>query len=163
MRSAVLRPTPGIFVRRAKIAGANGRDEFLHIHAGENFQGEGWADSGGAEEKFEEVLFARGKEAVEREGVFADVGVNQQSDFRVQIAESGESGKRDGDEIADAADIEDYLVRAFIEEAAAEESNHRWPVLPEEGGGVNARTDGGVRWCGDVKKRTEVLYEGIVG
>ena len=109
------------------------------------------------------MLFARGKKAIESEGVFADVSVNQQSDFRVQIAESGERGKRDGNEIADAANVENYLVRAFIEETAAEESNHRWPVLPEEGGGVNARTDGGVRWCGDVKRRTEVLYEGIVG
>jgi hypothetical protein len=127
----------GDFREAREISGPDGGDKLLHIHTGENLEGERGTDSGSAEEELEEVLFARGKKAVESESVFADMGVNQQSDLRMQIGKSGKGGEGDGDKIADTADVEDYLVGTFIEEAAAEESNHRWPVLPGEGGSVN--------------------------
>lgn len=58
------------------------------------------------------------------------MGVDEQGDFGVEFAESSEGRERDGDEIADATNIEDDLIGAFLEEAAAEESDHRMPVLP---------------------------------
>ena len=50
-------------------------------------------------------------------------------------------GQRHGDEITNAADIQNDLVWAFFEEAAAEESNHRLPVLPPTVAAVNERTE----------------------
>jgi len=76
------------------------------------------------------MFFALGEKAVEREGILADVSVDEQSDFGVKLTHGGEGGERDGDEIADAADIEDDLIGALFEEAAAEESDHRMKVLP---------------------------------
>ena len=58
------------------------------------------------------------------------MGVDEQGDFGVKFAERGESGERNGDQIADAADIEDDLVGPFFQQAAAQESNHRKKVLP---------------------------------
>jgi hypothetical protein len=93
-----------------EITSANGGNEFFNVHARENFEGEGGADTGSAEQQLEEMLFAGGEKAVEGEGVFADVGVDEQRDFGVEFAESGEGGKRHGNEIADAADVEDNLI-----------------------------------------------------
>jgi hypothetical protein len=63
--------------------------------------------------------------------------VDKQCHFDVNLAESGESRKRDGHEIANAGNIEDYLVGTFFEEPAAQQSNHRVPVLPGRVGSVN--------------------------
>ena len=51
------------------------------------------------------MFFALREKTVEGEGVFADVGVDEQGDFGVKFAQRGEGGKRDGDKIADAANI----------------------------------------------------------
>src|SRR5579872_2960551 len=76
------------------------------------------------------MLFARGDKAVESESVFADMGVDEKSDFGVKITERGVGGKGDLNEIAHAADIDEDLVRAFFGEASAELANHGRPVLP---------------------------------
>jgi hypothetical protein len=52
------------------------------------------------------MLFARGEKTVEGESVFAHVGVDEESDFGVQLAERGEGGERDLHKVADAADID---------------------------------------------------------
>ena len=39
------------------------------------------------------MLFARGNEAIEGQGVFADMGVNQQRDFSVEFAQGREKRK----------------------------------------------------------------------
>ena len=119
----------GDFREAGEITAANGRHEFFDVHARENFEGERGADTGSAEEQLEEMLFAGGEKAVEGEGIFADVRVDEQCDFGVEFAESGESGKRHGNEIADAADIQDDLIGPLFQEAAAQESNHRSRVL----------------------------------
>jgi len=119
----------GNFREAREITAADCRHEFFHIHAGENFEGEGGADAGSAEEQLEEMFFAGGEEAIEREGIFTDVSMDEQSNFGVEFAKSGEGGKRHGDEIADAADVEDNLIGPLFEEAAAQESNHRNRVL----------------------------------
>jgi hypothetical protein len=111
MRSAVLRPTPGIF-------------------AGENFQRQRRPDAGSGEEHLEKMLFPRGDEAVECERVLADVRVNEKSDLGMKFAESGVGGKRDLDKVPNAADIDEHLIRAFFGEASAKLANHRRQVLP---------------------------------
>jgi len=47
----------------------------------------------------------------------------------VEFAESGESGEGHGDEIADAANVQNDLIGPLFQEAAAQESNHRSRVL----------------------------------
>jgi hypothetical protein len=76
------------------------------------------------------MLFALGEKAIKGQGVLTDVSVDEESDFGVEFAESGEGRERDGNEIADPPNIEDDLIGTFFEEAAAEESDHRMPVLP---------------------------------
>jgi PAS domain S-box-containing protein len=75
------------------------------------------------------MLFASGKKTVEGERVFANVGVDEQRDFAMELAKRGKGGKRYGDEIADAANIENDLIGTLFEQAAAEESDHRKEVL----------------------------------
>jgi hypothetical protein len=115
----------GNFRETCEIAATNGGHEFLDVHARENFEGEGGANTGSAEEQFEEMLFAGGEKAIEGEGILANVGVDEQRDFGVEFTESGEGGKGHGDEIADAADIQDDLIGPLFQEATAQESNHR--------------------------------------
>jgi len=76
------------------------------------------------------MLFAGGDKAIEGESIFADVSVNEKSDFSVEFAQSGIGGERDLDEIAYAADIDENLVRAFFGEASTKLANHGKPVLP---------------------------------
>src|SRR6202030_2053284 len=85
------------------------------------------------------MLFAGGEKTVQRQGVFPHVRVDQQGNLGVEITEGGERGEGYGDEIADAADIENDLIGPFFEQASAEESDHRMKVLPLGRGGVNAR------------------------
>src|SRR5215468_12102377 len=75
------------------------------------------------------MLLTRGKETVERQCIFADMRVDQQSDLRMEFAKSGKCGKRNGHEVANTADIENDLIGTLIEEAAAEQSDHRMKVL----------------------------------
>src|SRR6266853_2755551 len=76
------------------------------------------------------MFFARRKKSIERKRIFANVSVNQQSDFSMQLAERGERGKWHSDQIAHSANIDHHLVGAFIGKPAAKLSNHRSPVLP---------------------------------
>src|SRR5713226_4214426 len=75
------------------------------------------------------MLFARGEKAVEGEGIFAHVGVDEQGDFGVQFAEGGERGERDLHEVADAAYIDEDLIRALVGETSAKLANHRRRVF----------------------------------
>jgi hypothetical protein len=75
------------------------------------------------------MLFTRREKAVKGQSIFANMRVDKQSYFAVQFAKRGKRGKRDGDEIPNAANIDNDLIRTFIEEAATEESDHRLKVL----------------------------------
>jgi hypothetical protein len=75
------------------------------------------------------MLFAGGEKAVECQSIFADMRVDEKSDFGVKFTEGGKGGKRNGDEIANTGDIENDLIGTFFEEAATEESDHRMKVL----------------------------------
>src|SRR5579859_419403 len=76
------------------------------------------------------MFFAGREKTVERERVFANVSVNEQRDFGVKFAERGIGGKRNGNDVADAAHIDEHLVGPFVSEAAAKLSDHRSAVLP---------------------------------
>ena len=76
------------------------------------------------------MLFAGSEKSIEREGVFTNVGVNEQSDFRVEVAEPGVGGKRDSDEIAYPAYVHEHLVGPFVGKRAAELADHALKVLP---------------------------------
>ncbi len=84
------------------------------------------------------MLFPGRKKAVKRKSVFPHMRVDQQSDFGAEIAKCGKRGERHSNQIADAADIENDLIGPFFEQTAAEESDHRFKVLPLGRGGVNA-------------------------
>jgi hypothetical protein len=70
------------------------------------------------------MFFTRGEKTVEGQRVFPHVGVNQERHFAVEIRESSKRGKWNGDQVADSADIENDLIGSFLEQAAAEESDH---------------------------------------
>ena len=75
------------------------------------------------------VFFARRKKAVQSEGILANVRVDEKRDFRVNVSQCRIGGQRDGYQIADATNIENDLIGPFFQQASAEESNHRLPVL----------------------------------
>jgi hypothetical protein len=76
------------------------------------------------------MLLSGRNETVESKRVFANMGVNKKSDFRVKFAESRIRGKWNLDDITHAADIDEHLIRAFFSKASAKLANHRRPVLP---------------------------------
>jgi len=71
------------------------------------------------------MFFARGEKAIKREGVLANVRMDQQSDFGMQLAKRGEGGERNLHKVADAAYIDEDLIRALIGETSAKLANHR--------------------------------------
>ena len=56
----------------------------------------------------------------------------------MQLAEGGERGERDLHEVADAADVHEDLIRAFVGEASAKLANHQRRVL-SRGAGVSTQ------------------------
>src|SRR5882762_6126915 len=84
------------------------------------------------------MFFARGKKPVEGQRILAYMGMNQQGNLGAKIAHGGKRGKRHGNQVAHAANIENDLIGSFFKQAAAKESDHRMKVLPLRLGGVNA-------------------------
>jgi hypothetical protein len=84
------------------------------------------------------MFFAGGEKTVQRELIFADVGVNEQSVFGMQRSEAGESGKRNLDDVADASDFQENLIRTFVDEFAAQRANHAERLLISGAGLSNA-------------------------
>src|SRR3954451_2364276 len=79
------------------------------------------------------MFFARREESIKRKRVFAYMGVDEQSDFRVEFAERGICRERNLNDVADATNIHENLVRSFVGEATAKLANHRGSVLPRCG------------------------------
>ena len=71
------------------------------------------------------MFFARREKSVERERIFANMGVNQQSDFGVQIAKRGVGRERNQHNVADAADVNEHLIRSLVGKPPAQLANHR--------------------------------------
>src|SRR5882762_11874899 len=76
------------------------------------------------------MLFPRRHKPVQRQRIFPYMGMDQESDFGVQLAERGVRRKRDLHEVPDAAHVHEHLVRSFFGEPSAKLANHRSPVLP---------------------------------
>jgi hypothetical protein len=72
----------------------------------------------------EQILLEPRGEAVQREGVFAHVGVYAERDVCAWFAEVIERRQRHEQIVADAVDVEDDPVRLFIEKTSAQVRNH---------------------------------------
>src|SRR5437879_13252931 len=75
------------------------------------------------------MFFARGDKSVQRQRIFADVGMNQEVHFGVQLAERGVRRQRHLHEVPHAAHVQEPLIRSFFGKAPAKLANHRSPVL----------------------------------
>src|SRR5713226_10406435 len=58
------------------------------------------------------------------------MGVDQEGDFGVEVAERGVRGERHLHDISHAAHVDEHLVRSLFGEPSAKLANHRSPVLP---------------------------------
>src|SRR5215470_5143497 len=76
------------------------------------------------------MFLAGRKKTVESKSILANVGVNEERDFGVELAERGVGGERNGDDVTDTTDIHENLIGAFVSEPAAKLSDHRRKVLP---------------------------------
>ena len=103
---------------------ANGAEEVGGGDAAEDFDGERGTDAADADQLFEEIFFIRREEAVEREGVFANMSVDAEAGLAADAGEMGKGGNGDGDVVTDAANIEDGLVGRFFDQGSAQQRNH---------------------------------------
>ena len=102
--------------------------ELRRGQAGENRDRQLGPDAAHADELFEQRLFVLGEKAVERQGILAHVGMDAQPDLRARLRQVREGGDRDGYVIAHAAGFDDGLVGMFLDQQAAQQSDHM-PVL----------------------------------
>ena len=80
------------------------------------------------------MLLSRGKKAEKSELVFAHMRVDQQRYLAVQRRESGKRRQRDRCLVTDTAHVNEHLVRALLDQSAAEESNHVERLFPTRKG-----------------------------
>ena len=124
MRSAVFFPTPGM---RTSFSTSPRRMCAIRSGGGqtrENLYRQRRADAADRDELFEQRLFVLREEAVERQRVFANMGVDAQPDFGADVGQLREGGDRDGDVVSDAARLDDGLVGMLFEKNAAQMSEH---------------------------------------
>src|SRR5258705_12097428 len=76
------------------------------------------------------MFFARGHKSVERQGIFANVRMNEKGHFGVQFAECRVRRERHLHEVAHAAHVHKHLIRSFFGKPSVKLANHRSPVLP---------------------------------
>src|SRR5437867_1070752 len=76
------------------------------------------------------MLLARGHKSIKRQRIFAHMGINQECDFGVQLAECGVGRKRHLYEVADAAHVHEHLVRSFFRKPSAKLPNHLFCSTP---------------------------------
>ena len=110
-RSAVFLPTPGMRVRRATSLARRAATSSAASMPERIARASLGPTPETADQPLEEGLLGRGQEAEERERVLAHVGVDEQRDLAAGLAEPVEGGERDGDAVADAADVDDDLLR----------------------------------------------------
>ena len=84
---------------------------------------------------------AGGEEAEEGERVLAHVGVGEERDLVAWLAEPVEGAEGDGDAVADAAHVDDDLLRFLAEQAAPELRDHEGTPAPRAQAGA-AEGDG---------------------
>ena len=82
-------------------------------------------DARDRDEPLEERLLGGGQEAEERERVLAHVRVGEQRDLGARLAEPVEGAERDREPVADAADVDDRLLRLLAQQPAVELRDQR--------------------------------------
>ena len=70
-----------------EIARSDRGQQLFDVHSRKNLERQRRPDSGSGDQQLEELLFARGQKAVQGDGVFAQVGMDQERDVRAEIAE----------------------------------------------------------------------------
>jgi len=94
-------------------------------HAAEDGKGHLGSDTGDAvDEEAEEVAFVCAEEAVEGMIAFGDVVMGEEGDFSAGMGKFVEGGERDQEGVADAADIDDGMVRHGGVKEATDEGDH---------------------------------------
>ena len=70
------------------------------------------------------VFLFGGKKAEQRQRIFPHVRVNAQPDFGARFRQRGKSGNGDQHVVANPSGFHNYLVRMFLEECTAQQSDH---------------------------------------
>src|SRR5205807_7266804 len=76
------------------------------------------------------MFFPRGDKSIQRQRIFAHMGVDQEGDFSMQFAERGIRREWHLHDVPHAAHVDEHLVRSFFGKPSAKLANHRSPVLP---------------------------------
>jgi hypothetical protein len=109
---------------RGVVLRAEGGDEAVGGKAALDGDGELGADARDGDKAFKDALVVAVEEAVEGEGVFADLGVDVERDFGAFDGERGVGGDADRDIVADASGFDDGLLRLLGEETSTEVRDH---------------------------------------
>ena len=142
MRSAVLRPTPGIRVSRAASPCCTARTKSAGSMPGEHRQRQLRTDAVDADQALEELMLERGREAEERDLVLAHVRVNAQRDFAAGVAGFVERRHRHLHVVAHAMHVHDEPARVLLDQAAAQLGNH-FSVTSDQRPATSVRDVGG--------------------
>ena len=94
----------------------------------QHLDGELGADAAHGDQPLEEALLFAVEKAEERDLVFAHLGVNVQRGFGAERGQRRECGHGDGDVVADAGGLDDGLAGLFVDELAAQVSDHCFPI-----------------------------------
>ncbi len=106
------------------VSAANRVDDSGRRKAGQHLDGQRGPDAAHRDQFFEQRLLFRGEKAEQRERVFANVRVNAQRHLGARVGKRGKSRNRNHNVVADAGRIDDYLIRMFLKQLAAQEGDH---------------------------------------
>lgn len=110
------------------ILGADGLHGSFRRKAAKHLDGELGADAADGDQPLEEALLFAVEEAEEGDLVVADLGVDVQRGLRADRGQRGEGGHGDDDVVAHARSLDDGLTGLFVDELAAQVSDH-WVLL----------------------------------
>ena len=95
--------------QRAEVLVEHGPHQVGGTQGAQDGEGQGRTDAVGAEQRLEAAPLLGGGEAVEHDGVLADVGVHVQLDGRAPVAHRGQQRRRHREAVADATHVDDEL------------------------------------------------------
>ena len=148
MRSAVLRPTPGIRVSRTTSPVLHGADEIDRLDARKDRQRQLGADAVHGDQPLEQLVLERRGKAEERNLILTDVGVDAKGDVRVGLASLIERRHRHLHVVANSMDVDDQAIGVLLEQAAAQQGDHK----RAQGSGLRAQVGLKAQGSGNYKR-----------
>ncbi len=103
---------------------ADGLHGAIAGEAAEHFDGELGSDAADGDQPLEEALLFALEKTEEGDLIFADLGVDVQRGFRADRRQRRKGGHGDGDVVADASGFNDGLAGLFVDQLAAQVSDH---------------------------------------